>query len=75
MKLVKVTGYVPGMEMRAVVQEERVTRLDSAEDFQVRQLNAFGIAGSLIGIERKTLSLDEHGGAIGKLADPQFRTL
>ncbi len=59
----------------AVVDEERIARLDRGKDFRMRQLHALGVAGRRIGVEHEVLTLVDLGRAVLEGAEPQLRAL
>ncbi len=59
----------------AVVDQQRVARLDGGENFRMRQLHALGVAGRRIGIEREILALVDFRRAVLEGAEPQLRPL
>ena len=58
-----------------VVDENRMTRRQSAENFGMRQEDACRVARRGIGIEREEIVLREERAAIPERADAQLRSL
>ena len=59
----------------AVVDQERVARLDGGEDFRMRQVDARRLARRWIGVEDQILAGIDLRPIIPEIAEPQFRSL
>ena len=59
----------------AVVDQQRVARLDGGEDFRMRQVHARGVAGRCVGVEHEGVAGFHRHRAAGERADPQLRPL
>ena len=59
----------------AVIDQQRVARLDRGEDFRMRQVHARRVARRRIGVEDEILALVDLGGVVLERAEPQFRSL
>ena len=59
----------------AVIEQERMARLDGGEDLGVRQVRALGVAGRGIIIEDENLAIGERGRTGCEAADPELGPL
>ena len=68
-------GFDGDQTQFAVVDEERVARLDGGKDFGMRKISPRRVAGRCVVIQNEVAAFVDHGRVVDESAEPQLRAL